>query len=216
MTATKSAKSIRVAIVEDDKWLREKLVQEIGGADGFVCIGAYSTAEAAITDMPERPPDVAVLDINLPGMNGIDCLRLLKPLCPNTRFMMLTAYGESERIFQAMLAGAGGYLLKRTGELELLEAIRQAHAGDAPMSRAIARRIVMHFNQIGAGESDLKLLTAREREVLELLAHGAAYKEIADKLSLSIDTIRMNVKHIYAKLQVHSRGEAVAKFLCRP
>jgi len=208
--------SIRVALVEDDKWMRENLEREIGKAEGFECVGSYATAEAAINALPARPPDVAVLDINLPGIDGIECLRQLRVLCPDISFLMLTVYEESEKIFQSLRAGANGYLLKRSSTAEVLEALRQVKEGGAPMSSAIARRVVKYFSQGGEGASDLTQLSPRERDVLELLARGAAYKEIADKLSLGIETIRMNVKHIYGKLHVHSRGEAVSKYLRWP
>jgi DNA-binding NarL/FixJ family response regulator len=204
---------IRVALVEDDKWVREDLAREIAGGAGFECVGAYASGEAALAALPGDPPDVAVLDINLPGLNGIECLRQLKEQCPGIRFLMLTVYEESETIFQALRAGASGYLLKRNGSAELLDAIRQVSEGGSPMSSAIARRVVQYFHQIGTGPSELARLSVREREVLELLARGVAYKHIADNLGLGIETIRMNVKHIYAKLHVHSRGEAVAKYL---
>lgn len=212
----KTKEIIRVVLVEDDQWVRENLASEIGSADGFECAGTYPTAEAALAALPEQSPDVAVLDINLPGLSGIECLRRLKTQCPQTRFLMLTVYEESESIFQALLAGASGYLLKRTATADILDGIRQVREGGSPMSSAIARRVVQYFNQMGSGASELERLTSREREVLELLARGAAYKGIADKLSLSIETVRMNVKHIYSKLQVHSRGEAVAKYLRTP
>lgn len=212
----KSKHTIRVALVEDDKWVRENLAREIAKAARFECLGSYPTAEAALAALPGQPADVVVLDINLPGVNGIECLRQLKGLCPDTQFLMLTVYEESEKIFQSLLAGASGYLLKRTTTTELLDAIRQVREGGSPMSSAIARRVVQYFNQMGTGASEMERLSPREREVLELLARGGAYKEIADQLSLSLETIRMNVKHIYAKLHVHSRGEAVAKFLRRP
>ena len=208
--------SIRVVFVEDDKRVRENFVSAIGKADGFQCAGSYSTAEAAVKELPKLAPDVVVLDINLPGMNGIECLRQLRPQCPQTQFMMLTAYEESDLIFQALLAGANGYLLKRAGIAELLEAIRQVCEGGSPMSVAIARRVVQYFNQMGGNVSDLERLSQREREVLELLARGAVNKEVAEKLSIGIETVRMYVKHIYAKLHVHSRGEAIAKFMGRP
>jgi len=208
-------KIIRVVFVEDDKWSRETFAAEIQRAGGFVCIGSYATAEDAVKGVPDNVPDVVVLDINLPGMSGIECLRLLKPLSPDTRFLMLTAYGENERIFQALLAGAGGYLLKRAGESELVEAIRQVYEGDCPMSQAIARQVVLHFNQMGDGGPGMSQLTTRERQVLEFLACGATNKEIADQLALSVHTIRLEVRHIYAKLQVRSRGEATAKLLQR-
>ena len=210
-----SNKIIRVAVVEDDEWVRENLAREIGGSAGFECTGSYATAEAALAAIPARPPDVAVLDINLPGIDGIECLKRLRTSCPNLQFLMLTSYEESEKIFQSLRAGASGYLLKRADTAEVIDAIRQVYEGGAPMSSTIARQVVRHFNQLGDSASELPQLSPREREVLELLARGAAYKEIADQLALSIETIRMNVKHIYTKLHVHSRGEAVAKFLHR-
>ena len=210
-----SNKPIRVAIVEDDAWVRENLAREIGGAAGFECSGSYATAEAALAAIPARPPAVVVLDINLPGIDGIECLRRLRASCPDLQFLMLTAYEESEKIFQSLRAGANGYLLKRADTAEVIDAIRQVHEGGAPMSSSIARQVVRHFNQLGDGAPGLPQLSPREREVLELLARGAAYKEIAGHLALSLETIRMNVKHIYTKLHVHSRGEAVAKFLHR-
>jgi DNA-binding NarL/FixJ family response regulator len=203
---------IRVAIIEDDQWLRENLAEELGGSDDFECVGAYGTSEEALDELPNRDPDVAIVDINLPGLNGIECLKRLKPQCPETQFLILTAYEESENIFNALLAGAAGYLLKRTGMADVLGAIRDVHRGESPMSGHIARRVVQYFGKMGAGSSDIEQLSPREREVLELLARGAAYKQIADQLDLSIETIRMNIKHIYAKLHVHSRGEAVAKY----
>ena len=208
-------KQIRVAIVEDDAWVRENLAREIGNSAGFECSGTYATAEAALAAIPLHPPEVTVLDINLPGIDGIECLRQLRTSCPKLQFLMLTAYEESEKIFQSLRAGASGYLLKRADTAEVIDAIRQVHEGGAPMSSTIARQVVRHFNQMGDGASELPGLSPREREVLELLARGAAYKEIAEHLALSIETIRMNVKHIYTKLHVHSRGEAVAKFFHR-
>ena len=209
-------KTIRVAVVEDHEWLRERVMLKISQAAGFVCVGGYRTAEDALAALPAQAADVVVLDINLPGLSGIECLSRLKPQCPQTQFLMLTAYEESEKIFQSLLAGASGYLLKRSDTAELLEAIRQVQEGGSPMSSAIARQVVQYFNRMGAGPTGVEQLTPREREVLELLARGAAYKQIAADLDLSIDTIRMNVRHIYAKLHVHSRGEAVAKYLQRP
>ncbi len=211
-----SEELIRVAIVEDDRWLRENLASELDEAAGFVCVGAYPTAEEALKAIPGCRPNVVILDINLPGMDGIECLRQLRAGNPGTQFLMHTVYEESEKIFQSLLAGASGYLLKRSSTAELFDSLRQVWQGGSPMSSAIARRVVQYFNQMGEGASDMDRLSPREREVLELLARGDAYKEIADKLSLSIETVRMNVKRIYSKLHVHSRGEAVAKYLRRP
>ena len=204
---------IRVAIVEDDAWLRDNLVSEIGNTAGYSCLGAYATAEAALQAIPALCPDVVLMDINLPGMDGVQCVRRLKERCPEIQFLMLTVYEESESIFNSLLAGARGYLLKRTPMGEVLEAIRQVQEGGAPMSDHIARKVVQYFNHKGARGSALEALAPREAQVLEKLAGGASYKEVADQLSLSIDTVRMNVRHIYHKLHVHSRGEAVAKYL---
>ena len=203
----------RVAIVEDDAWIRNNLARELAKAPGFSCLGTFGTAEAAVEAIPALSPDVVLMDINLPGMDGVQCVRRLKELCPEVQFLMLTVYEESENIFNSLLAGARGYLLKRTPMDKLLEAIRQVQEGGAPMSDHIARKVVQYFNQKGTRASTLEALSPREAQVLEKLAGGASYKEVADQLSLSIDTVRMNVRHIYNKLHVHSRGEAVAKYL---
>jgi DNA-binding NarL/FixJ family response regulator len=155
------------------------------------------------------------MDINLPKMNGIECVRQIKALMPSTDVLMLTVYEEGDKIFNSLLAGASGYLLKRTPQAEILEAIAEVHRGNSPMSGHIARRVVQYFNQRGSAETQIERLSKREREVLDHLAQGIAYKEIADVLSLSIDTVRMHIKGIYGKLHVHSRGEAVAKYLRR-
>jgi DNA-binding NarL/FixJ family response regulator len=204
---------IRVAIVEDDAWIRDNLVLEIGNTAGFSCLGAFATAEAALQAIPALRPDVVLMDINLPGMDGVQCVRRLKEVCPDVQFLMLTVYEESESIFNSLLAGAHGYLLKRTPMREVLEALRQVQEGGAPMTDHIARKVVHYFNHMGARVSALEALAPREAQVLGKLAGGASYKEVADQLSLSIDTVRMNVRHIYHKLHVHSRGEAVAKYL---
>lgn len=216
MTAPKSTRDqqvISVVIVEDKTWLRENLEREINQHPQMRCLRTYPTAELAIEDIRNVEPDVVVMDINLPNMDGVECVRRIKALRPELRCMMLTVYEEADRIFNSLLAGASGYLLKRSTSEELLEAIQQVNNGGSPMSSSIARKVVDYFNQLGAQKSETDLLSPREQQVLELLARGAAYKDIADQLSLSIETIRMNVKHIYAKLHVHSRGEAAAKYL---
>jgi DNA-binding NarL/FixJ family response regulator len=202
---------VSVCVVEDESWLREHLSREIERSAALRCVNSYSSAEAALKGIPMDCPDVVVMDINLPGMDGVECVRRLKAALPETQFLMLTVYEESNKIFNSLLAGASGYLLKRASAEELLEAIQQVDAGGSPISYSIARKVVNYFNQM-EGASEIAKLSRREYEVLELLAKGAAYKEIAEQLSLSIETIRMNVKHIYAKLHVHSRGEAAAKF----
>ena len=208
-----SAPVVRVVIVEDESWLRENLSQEINRGPGLQCVNSYGTAEDALQGIPGDRPDVVIMDVNLPGMDGVECIRRLRVTLPDVRFLMLTVYEESEKIFNSLLAGASGYLLKRTGTAELLEAIRQVADGGSPMSSSIARKVVAYFNELGEKKSDTLALSPREQQVLELLARGASYKAIADELLLSIETIRMNVKHIYAKLHVHSRGEATAKFM---
>jgi DNA-binding NarL/FixJ family response regulator len=216
MTSPKSIRdpqAVKVVIVEDKTWLRENLEQEINQHPQMRCLKTYPTAELAIEDILNVEPDVVIMDINLPNMDGVECVRRIKALRPELRCMMLTVYEEADKIFNSLLAGASGYLLKRSTSAELLEAIQQVNNGGSPMSSSIARKVVDYFNQLGAEKSETDVLSPREQQVLELLARGAAYKDIADQLSLSIETIRMNVKHIYAKLHVHSRGEAAAKYL---
>jgi DNA-binding NarL/FixJ family response regulator len=205
--------AIKVSIIEDDEWIRENLSSRIGQTQGFVCSGAYRTAEEAIAQVPARAPDVVLMDINLPKMNGIECVRQLKALIPSAQILMLTVYEDSDKIFNSLLAGASGYLLKRTPQAEILEAIADVHRGNSPMTGHIARKVVQYFNQRGSTDTEMEKLSNREREVLECLARGSPYKEIADALSVSIDTVRAHIKGIYGKLHVHSRGEAVARLL---
>ena len=204
---------IKVSIIEDDDWIRENLAAQIGRTKGFLCAGCYRTAEEALDLVPANIPDVVLMDINLPHMSGIECVRKLKALVPSVQIMMLTVYEDSDKIFDSLLAGASGYLLKRTPQAELMEAIADVQRGNSPMSGHIARKVVQYFNQRGRTDEVIEKLSKREREVLDHLAQGIPYKEIADVLSLSIDTVRMHIKGIYGKLHVHSRGEAVAKYL---
>src|ERR1043166_9063074 len=203
------ASAIKVSIIEDDDWIRENLTTQISRTGGFQCAGSYRNAEEALNQIPKTVPDVILMDINLPKMSGIECVRKLKPLVPSAHILMLTVYEDSDKIFNSLLAGASGYLLKRTPQAELFEAISEVHRGNSPMSGHIARKVVQYFNQRGSDESEIEKLSKREREVLEHLSQGIPYKEIADVLSLSIDTVRMHIKGIYGKLHVHSRGEAV-------
>ena len=205
--------AIKVSIVEDDDWIRENLAARIAQTGGFICAGAYRTGEEAITRLPGQAPDVILMDINLPKMNGIECVRQLKALIPSAQILMLTVYEDSDKIFNSLVAGASGYLLKRTPQAEILEAIADVHRGNSPMTGHIARKVVQYFNQRGGGGTDVEKLSNRERQVLEHLTRGAAYKEIASVLFMSIDTVRAHIKGIYGKLHVHSRGEAVARFL---
>ena len=205
--------AIRVSIIEDDGWIRENLATRIRQTPGFSCAGAYRTAEEALAQLPAQAPDVILMDINLPKMNGIECVRQLKALLPSGQILMLTVYEDSDKIFNSLLAGASGYLLKRTPQREILEAIADVHRGNSPMTGHIARKVVQYFNQRGGAGGEMDKLSNREREVLEYLARGVPYKEIATALSVSIDTVRVHIKGIYGKLHVHSRGEAVAKYL---
>ena len=203
--------SIRVAIIEDDSALRDAIRERIADDRRFHIVSDYGSAEAAVKQLPQDQPDVVLSDINLPGMSGIDCVRNLKPQMPKTQFVMLTVYDDSERIFQALTAGATGYLVKRASRSELLDAIVSVHRGESPMSSGIARKIVASFQRTESAEADK--LSPREKQVIELLAQGFLYKEIADQLQLSIPTVNGYIRSIYEKLQVHSRSQAVAKFL---
>jgi len=203
---------IRVSIVEDDEEIRANLGDRIGGNNSFRLMGSYANAEAALADLPRRTPDVVLMDINLPGVDGIECVRQLKPKMPDVQFVMLTVYEDNNRLFKSLVAGASGYLLKRTPPAKLLAAIREAHAGGSPMTPQIARRVVQHFQQAPQPSSELQRLTPREQEVLDQLAKGFRYKEIVDNLGISSGTLHSYIRSIYDKLHVHSRTEAVLKF----
>lgn len=203
---------IKVSIVEDNAHFRNTLANVINRSEGFKCVGQYGSAEEALEEIPKNVPDVVIMDINLPGMNGVECVAKLKKLCPNTQIMMLTVYEDTDNIFNALKAGATGYLLKRTTKDELLEAIRDIYRGGSPMTTNIARKVVQSFQKMETS-SPTESLSAREQEVLEYLAKGFLYKEIADKLGISYETVRTHIRRIYEKLQVRSRTEAVAKFL---
>ena len=207
--------SITVSIVEDNQGTREVLQSLLAEAAGIKCKAAYGTGEDAVRDLPADPPDVALVDINLPGMDGIQCVMKLRTLLPNLRVLMLTRYEESDMIFNALRAGASGYLLKKTIPTELAPAIEQVHSGGAPMSMQIARQVVQFFHRSPDTASEVGKLTTREQEILVQLSKGFLYKEIADTLGISLDTVRKHVKHIYEKLHVRSRTEATLKFLER-
>ncbi|MGC8744218.1 MAG: response regulator [Verrucomicrobiia bacterium] len=205
---------IKVAIVEDNAQFRNTLGKVLNRADGIECVGQYSTAEEALEEIPKNPPDVVLMDINLPGMNGVECVEKIKKLLPATQIVMLTVYEDTENIFNALKSGATGYLLKRTSREELLEAIRDVYKGGSPMTTHIARKVVQSFQRLESiASATSETLSPREQEVLELLAKGFIYKEIADKLGISFETVRTHIRRIYEKLQVKSRTEAVAKFL---
>jgi len=204
---------ISVSIVEDNDKLRGTLARVLNRADGFRCVSQHANVEDALKDLPQARPDVVLMDINLPGMNGVECVRQLKQLIPQTQVLMLTVYEDTENIFNALAAGAGGYLLKRTPSKELLEAIQEMHRGGSPMTMHIARKVVQSFQQTAATTQSTENLSPREQEVLDFLSHGFLYKEIADKMGVSYETVHTYVRRIYEKLQVRTRTEAVAKFL---
>ena len=204
---------IKVAIVEDNADMRESLALLLGQATGLCCQGIYATAEAAVRDLPAQKPDVALVDIHLPGMSGIECVARLKTRLPQLQVLMFTRYEQSDMIFDSIRAGASGYLLKHTSATELIRSIEQVHAGGAPMTMQIARKVISHFQQIPPSSSAAENLTPREQEVLALLAKGYLYKEISSRLEISINTLRNHLRNIYDKLHVHSRTEATVKFL---
>ena len=204
---------IKVAIVDDDEGIRTSLAALIRRAPSLRLAGDYPDAETAIKEIPRRPPDVVLMDINLPGMKGVECVRQLKATVPAVQFLMLTVYEDSDSLFNSLKAGASGYLLKRTAASRLLEAIRDVYGGGSPMTPQLARRVVQFFSKPPEGESPVSRLTPGEREFLDQLANGYAYKEIADRMAISIDTVRSYVRTVYEKLHVHSRTEAVVKYL---
>jgi DNA-binding NarL/FixJ family response regulator len=206
--------SISVSIVEDDAGVRATLAELIDGSPGFRCLSQHGTAENALQDIPGANPNVVLMDINLPGLSGVDCVRRLKPLLPQTQIIMLTVYQNIEHIFNALAAGATGYLLKQTPPAQLLAAIRDVHGGGSPMSSHIARKIVQSFQRPAtAAHAETQNLSPREAEVLDLLAKGYLYKEIADRTGLTYATVHTHIRHIYEKLHVRSRAQAVAKHL---
>jgi len=207
--------TIKVAIVDDDEGIRTSLLSLIRRTSELKVTGHYPDAETALKEIPGCLPDVVLMDINMPGMNGVDCVRQLKEQLPQVQFLMLTVYEDSESLFNSLRAGASGYLLKRTASSKLVEAIRDVHAGGAPMSPQLARRVVQFFSKPTKEASELTKLTPGEREFLDQLAGGYAYKEIADRMNISIDTVRSYVRTVYEKLHVHSRTEAVVKYLKR-
>lgn len=201
---------ITVAIVEDIREIREGLQLLIDSSDGFSCLKVYSSGEEALHDLPGLHPDVVLMDINLPGINGIEAVRILKQQCSRTQFIMSTVYEDDDNIFESLKAGASGYLLKKTAPSKILDSIAEVFHGGSPMSSQIARRVIASFQQKDSiDESDL--LTQREKEILKLLAKGLRYKEIAAELSIGMETVRTHTRHVYEKLQVQSRTEAINK-----
>jgi DNA-binding NarL/FixJ family response regulator len=210
--------SIRVSVVEDDAEARELLVGWINRSQEFVCSSDHGSGEDALKSLPKTRPEIVLMDINLPGMNGPECVRQLKPLLPEAQFVMVTIYEDSDHIFQALQAGATGYLLKQTARADLLAALRQVHAGGSPMTPNIARKVVRTFQQPPRQPQPTAMteLSARENEILQLLAQGYLYKEIADKLGIKLPTVDSHIRRIYEKLHVRSRSEAIARYMHLP
>ena len=202
---------IKVAIVEDNESIRQSLHAIIGDAPGYENAGVYENAEDALEDIPVKKPDVVLMDINLPGMNGIECVKLLKGKNVASQFLMCTVYEEDEKVFEALKAGAMGYIIKKTPPAQLLEAITDLKNGGSPMSSQIARKVVASFNQKKSKSKESESLSTRENEILDLLAKGFRYKEIGDKLFISTETVRRHVHNIYEKLHVSSRTDAINK-----
>ncbi|MBC7903221.1 MAG: response regulator transcription factor [Gemmatimonadaceae bacterium] len=212
--------SITVCIVDDNKDIRSALEQIIIMSEGYLLLGSFSSAEEAIEEIPSIHPQVVLMDINLGGMSGIECVKRLKPILPDILYMMCTVYEEDEKIFEALTAGASGYILKKTAPNKLLEAIKELNEGGAPMSSQIARKVVAAFRgkQVSdepAKEDAMSVLSNREKEILEHLSRGMLYKEIAAALFISAETVRKHVYHIYEKLHVNNRVEAVNKYFGR-
>jgi DNA-binding NarL/FixJ family response regulator len=205
--------SVSLSIVEDKADFQESLLHMLAKAPGYSCLHTYGTAEDALRGIPNSPPDVVLMDINLPGMSGVECVRRLHVLVPQVRVIMLTVYDNTENIYAALKAGASGYLLKRTSPAKLLEAIQDVVDGGAPMSSAIARKVVQSFQDAAPTDEKWENLSSREQEVLNMLAKGYLYKEISDQLHLGLGTIKTYIRRIYEKLHVQSRTEAVLKYL---
>lgn len=207
--------AITVSIVEDNDQLRGTLARLIDRTEEFECLSQFANAESALQTLPKERPKVVLMDINLPGMNGVECVRQLKQAVPEILVVMLTAYEDTENIFNALAAGATGYLLKRAPRAELLDAIREVARGGSPMTTHIARKVVQSFQKAGDSPQPTENLSKREQEVLDCLSKGFLYKEIAEQLGISYETVHTYIRRIYEKLQVRTRTEAVAKFLRR-
>jgi DNA-binding NarL/FixJ family response regulator len=215
LQAKENENMITVSIVDDEKKLCRSIAAFVNGTPGFRCVSMYHSAEAALEHLPQDRPDVVLMDIHLTGMSGIECVERLKTMVPEMLVMMLTVYEDTDQIFKALSAGASGYMLKRLTPGKLLEAIREVHGGGSPMSSPIARKVVASFQRAGRTDGEKTHLSSREQMVLDCFAKGLTYKQTADQLSISIDTIRTYVRRVYEKLHVQSRTEAVAKYMRR-
>jgi DNA-binding NarL/FixJ family response regulator len=208
----KESMGIAVCIVDDDAHARRILANWINRATGFRLVGEWGDAESAVRSLPAAAPNVVLMDINLPGMSGVEAVHHLKPILPTTQFVMLTVYEDVDHIYSALSAGATGYMLKQTPKEELLTALREVNVGGSPMTSNIARKVVQSFRRSSLNSGQEADLSSREQEVLELLARGYLYKEIAERLGISIPTVNTYVRRIYEKLHVRSRAQAVAKY----
>lgn len=205
--------SIRIGIVEDNRGVRQAWAKLIAAEEGFECVGAYASGEAALAGFPADRPEVVLMDLGLPGISGIECTARLKDLLPQTQILVVTVYNDNENLFEALKAGASGYLLKCTEREELARSIRELVAGGAPMSGRVARQVIDAFRMAMPAPSEMDSLSLREQEILALLAQGLVAKDVATKVGLSYQTVRAHLRNIYEKLHVHSRAEAVRKYL---
>ncbi len=208
-------KIISVCVVEDLEDIRLSVKQLLDESKEFLCVGAFENAEEAVDKLLEAKPDIGLMDINLPGMSGIECIRKVKSKCPETQFMMFTIYEDNNSVYEALAAGANGYLLKKTPKNKILDALKELYEGGSPMNMQIARKVVAAFQKSSQGSNDVDILSNREKEVLQLLSKGYLYKEIGDKLNISTGTVRQHIHKIYEKLHVQNRTEAVNKFYGR-
>jgi DNA-binding NarL/FixJ family response regulator len=202
---------IKVSIVEDIEEVRESIDKLLQGSDEFTLISSFENAEQAEKSIPFEQPDIVIMDISLPGKTGIECLRKIKDKCAGTQFMMYTIFEDDEKVFQALEAGASGYLLKKTPKEKITEALKELHEGGSPMSTQIARKVIQAFQRRKEISEEEKSLTKKEKEVLDLLAKGFLYKEIADQLSITINTVKQHIHTIYEKLHVTNKAEAISK-----
>ena len=201
---------IKICIVEDLKEVRDGMTSLLTLDERFEVLATFPDAEKAADELPAWQPDIIIMDINLPGMNGIECIKKVKTLCPNSQFIMFTIYEDDEKVFEALTAGASGYLLKKTPLGKITDSLIELHSGGSPMSTQIARKVIRRLQNNKSSE-EIKVLSPRENEVLHLLAKGLLYKEIADKLSIATDTVRQHIHRIYEKLHVQNRTEAINK-----
>jgi DNA-binding NarL/FixJ family response regulator len=204
--------AINVAIVEDLEEIRDALQSYISIDKELLLSGCFSNAEEAAKELPRLQPDLVVMDINLPGMSGIECIRLVKPLCPSCQFMMFTVYEDDEKVFEALKAGASGYMLKKHGPQKIIEALKELNTGGSPMSADIARKVVSAFHETEKQNEPDYRLTKREADILQLLAKGMLYKEISQQLTISNNTVKQHIHNIYEKLHVQNRTEALNKY----